>query len=187
MAKRDLTREKIMLAAIDLAKELGVDYVTFPRLAEHFNIKAPSLYNHFSNIHEVRVEAVVYVAKDLFASSKESMANKSPKKALAAFALTYQEIARKYHYIYVLIDIVPLETREILLEITQAVSDLIDEQLETFDLTAEEVLQYNRMFFSIVRGYTTLNNNGNFNAPNSPTDDSYTWMIDHFLDQLPEK
>lgn len=46
MARIALTRDKIVQATIELAGKIGLSNVSFPRLAEYFGIKAPSLYNH---------------------------------------------------------------------------------------------------------------------------------------------
>ena len=53
MARIALTSDKIVQATIKLASEIGLSNVSFPRLAEYFGIKAPSLYNHFKNMEEV--------------------------------------------------------------------------------------------------------------------------------------
>lgn len=63
MARIALTRDKIVQATIKLASEIDSN-VSFPRLAEYFGIKAPSLYNHFKNMEEVRVATAVYLQKN---------------------------------------------------------------------------------------------------------------------------
>ena len=48
MARIALTRDKIVQATIELAGKIGLSNVSFPRLAEYFGIKAPSLYKRIS-------------------------------------------------------------------------------------------------------------------------------------------
>lgn len=55
MAKRNLTKAKILESARNLAEELGVQQLTFQNLAVDLGIKYPSLYNHFKNIAEVKM------------------------------------------------------------------------------------------------------------------------------------
>ena len=55
MAKRNLTKAKILESARNLAEELGVQQLTFQNLAVDLGIKHPSLYNHFKNIAEVKM------------------------------------------------------------------------------------------------------------------------------------
>lgn len=51
--KRNLTKEKIIEASFLLADEIGLNQITFQKIAEKLDIKYPSLYNHFANIEEL--------------------------------------------------------------------------------------------------------------------------------------
>ena len=57
--KRNLTKEKIIKAAFILADEIGINQLTFPKLAEKLDIKYPSLYNHFNNMDDLKTEMTV--------------------------------------------------------------------------------------------------------------------------------
>jgi len=46
-------REEIILAALELASENGLQSVSMSRIAEKVRIKAPSLYNHFKSKDEI--------------------------------------------------------------------------------------------------------------------------------------
>ena len=48
--KRNLNKKKIIEATFLVADEVGIDNITFPKIAERLGIKYPSLYNHFDNI-----------------------------------------------------------------------------------------------------------------------------------------
>lgn len=86
MARIALTRDKIVQATIELAGKIGLSNVSFPRLAEYFGIKAPSLYNHFKNMEEVRVATAVYLQKELNCELTHAMVGLTPLAALRAYA-----------------------------------------------------------------------------------------------------
>jgi AcrR family transcriptional regulator len=48
-----LSRERVLLAAVALADEAGIEAVTMRKLAQHLGVEAMSLYNHVPNKDEV--------------------------------------------------------------------------------------------------------------------------------------
>lgn len=82
MQKRNLTKEKIILAALSLADEIGLNQVTFPKLAEKLGIKYPSLYNHFNNIVDLKIGMTVYLLNDLNSSLMKRLIGKSGDEAI---------------------------------------------------------------------------------------------------------
>lgn len=105
MARIALTRDKIVQATIELAGKIGLSNVSFPRLAEYFGIKAPSLYNHFKNMEEVRVATAVYLQKELNYELTHAMVGLTPLAALRAYAESYKKFAEKYEAVYELINV----------------------------------------------------------------------------------
>ncbi|MDM5144872.1 hypothetical protein ICE98_01973 [Lactococcus lactis] len=106
MARIALTRDKIVQATIKLAGKIGLSNVSFPRLAEYFGIKAPSLYNHFKNMEEVRVATAVYLQKELNHELTHAMVGLTPLAALRAYAESYKRFAEKYEAVYELINVI---------------------------------------------------------------------------------
>ena len=51
MPRLGLTADTIIEAAAQMANEIGIDKISIKLLAEKFNIKSPSFYNHFANAH----------------------------------------------------------------------------------------------------------------------------------------
>ena len=54
--KRNLTKQKIIEVTFELADEIGLNKVTFQKIAEKLGIKYPSLYNHFKNMENLKLE-----------------------------------------------------------------------------------------------------------------------------------
>ncbi len=65
------TKEKILIAALELASEQGLGSVSLSQIAEKVGIKKPSLYNHFASKDEIVDELYEYLRKQ----AKEKVAH----------------------------------------------------------------------------------------------------------------
>ena len=65
------TKEKIILATLDLASEYGLKSLSMSQIAEKVGIKKPSLYNHFDSKETLIKEMYEYIRD----KSKEHLAN----------------------------------------------------------------------------------------------------------------
>ena len=83
-----LSRERILMAAIELADEQGIDSLSMRKLADQLGVKAMSLYNHVTNKEDVLDGMVDIVAGKIQTPSlngnwKEAMR----KRAISAHAV----------------------------------------------------------------------------------------------------
>lgn len=186
MAKRDLTKEKIILATIDLANNIGIANVSFPRLAEYFQIKAPSLYNHFKNMMDVKIATSLYLQKILLKELTEQLTGLTAEDALRTYAVVYRNFAIRYTAVYELLNIVPQTNNDELTDINHRILGFVREILHDFSLTSDEIMHASRMFRSMLHGYITMNQLGYFQNKSLPSDKSFYWMVDHFIDNLPK-
>jgi AcrR family transcriptional regulator len=69
------TRRHVVIAAIDLFGRKGFDACTMRDLAAVADIKAPSLYNHFSSKEQILAEAVLYAFGRFFHAVLEPLAD----------------------------------------------------------------------------------------------------------------
>lgn len=65
MPRLGLTADTIIEAAAQMANEIGIDKISIKLLAEKFNIKSPSFYNHFTNLDEIKNGVMLYGWKQL--------------------------------------------------------------------------------------------------------------------------
>ena len=101
---RDLTKEKVVNKAAELANELGsVHQLKLKDLAAALNIKVPSLYNHIEGtdglIYALRVHALIISDENL----RDAMSGKIGSEALWAAAQSYRSFAHANPGIYQLI------------------------------------------------------------------------------------
>ncbi|GBG96822.1 TetR/AcrR family transcriptional regulator [Lactococcus termiticola] len=185
MPRAALTQEKIVQACIELSKEQGLEKVSFPRLAEYFSIKAPSLYNHFKNMGEVRLATAIQLQKELNQELTRAMIGKKPIAALETYALTYKSFAEKYSEVYDLLNIIHESDSPELEEIAIENIRLIRVTLENFKLTDEEIYHRSRLFRSSLHGFITLSRLGYFQKA-YPAEDSFDYMLKQLLGDLGE-
>jgi len=183
MPRAALNQEKIIQACIELSKEQGLDKVSFPRLAEHFSIKAPSLYNHFKNMGEVRLATAIWLQKELNQELTRSMIGKTPIEALRAYALTYKAFAEKYSEVYDLLNIIHKSDSPELQEISIENIRLIRLTLENFKLSDEEIYHRSRFFRSSLHGYITLSRLGYFQKSYTP-ESTFDYIVEQLLADL---
>lgn len=184
MARIALNKEKIVKATIEIAGQLGLNNVSFPRLAEYFNIKAPSLYNHFKNMEEVRVATSVHLQEVLNHKLTRAMVGLTPIDALHAYAESYREFAEEYAPVYELINVIhQMDNQELILLANENIR-LIRRSLENFGLSEEDIFHRSRMFRSTLHGFITLSQLGYFQYSDIPRDESFAYMLDKLLGDL---
>ncbi|RZI49524.1 TetR/AcrR family transcriptional regulator [Lactococcus kimchii] len=182
MARIALNREKIVQATIELAGRIGLANVSFPRLAEYFGIKAPSLYNHFKNMDEVRVATAVYLQQELNYELTHAMVGLTPLDALRAYAESYKKFAEKYEAVYELANVIHQTNNEELEALAKENIRLVRRSLENFDLSEDENFHISRMFRSTLHGFITLTQLGYFrNSDSTPREESFEYMLDQLL------
>lgn len=184
MKKRDLTKEKIVLTFIELAKTIGIDNVSFPRVAEALEIKPPSLYNHFNNINDLKIHTAIYLQEQLKQELMSKLIGKTKKDALKSYALVYYEFAKEYTHVYELLNTIKIYDNDQLLAIGKDNILIISTIIETFGLKPIDVLVASRTFRSILHGYISLSQLGYFPQTDISIDDSFDLIIDNFINTI---
>ncbi len=80
MKKRNLSQEKIIDCFRELAEEMDVQQITFQHLAKRLDIKAPSLYNHFKNIRDVKTALTAKLLQELNDQLRRALVEKAVRK-----------------------------------------------------------------------------------------------------------
>lgn len=184
MAKRDLSKEKIILATIEIANKIGINKVSFPRLAEYFDIKPPSLYNHFKNMDDVRIATAIYLENILFNRLSDNLIGLPPTEALNMYAHIYSNFATEYASVYELLNIVPRVDNDELSAVNHSIFNFISRIIANFGMPADDTIHASRMFRSILHGYITMNQLGYYRTLPQSSNDSFEWMVKQFIASL---
>lgn len=159
---RDLTKEKVVHKAVELANELGsVQQLRLKDLAAALNIKVPSLYNHVKGaeglIYALRVHAHTVSGKQL----RDAMAGKIGEEALWAAAQGYRAFAHANPGIYPLI--IPVgEPGSEIDKLGWDTISLLLLILGSIGLAGDEALHAIRGFRSLLHGFVALELAGGF-------------------------
>ncbi|GAB2907593.1 TetR/AcrR family transcriptional regulator [Streptomyces heilongjiangensis] len=93
MPRTGLTAERVVVAAADLADEVGFENVTLSALARRFGVKDASLYSHVRNLQDLRTRVTLLAAGEMIERIADAVAGRAGKDALAAFAGAYRAYA----------------------------------------------------------------------------------------------
>ena len=89
------TKEKIILATLDLAAEYGLKSLSMSQIAEKVGIKKPSLYNHFDSKEALIKEMYEYIrgkSKMQLTGTDQSNTNKSAYDLLYDSVMNYKNL-----------------------------------------------------------------------------------------------
>lgn len=183
MQKRNLTKEKIIQAAFSLADEIGLNQVTFPKLAETLGIKYPSLYNHFNNMDNLKIGMTIYLLKDLNSVLMKRLIGKSGESAIRQFAYAYREFAFENKTAYGLFMNIPSTENEEVYCLAKETTSIIYQILEFYIKDKIQLAHKGRTLRSLLHGFVSLYSFGYFHGEVN-LDESFQSMIDDFIFSL---
>lgn len=186
MQKRNLTKEKIIQVAFLLADEIGLNQVTFPKIAEKLSIKYPSLYNHFNNMDDLKIEMTVYLLNKLNLKLMQKLIGKSGADAVREFAYVYRDFAFENETAYGLFMNIPSTEDEEVNRLARETTGIIRQVLNFYIKDETHLIHKSRALRSFLHGFISLKFLGYFqNAANS--EDSFQLMVEDFILSLPRK
>lgn len=180
MQKRNLTKEKIIQVAFLLADEIGLNQVTFPKIAEKLDIKYPSLYNHFTNMDNLKIEMTVYLLNELNLKLMQRLIGKSGEDAIREFAYVYRDFAFKNKTAYGLfINILSTEDEEVR-RLVKETTGIIHQVLDFYIKDETHLIHKSRALRSFLHGFVSLSSLGYFQNE-VDLEDSFQLMIGDFI------
>lgn len=184
MQKRNLTKEKIIQAAFSLADEIGLNQVTFPKLAEKIGIKYPSLYNHFNNMGDLRIGMTLYLLNDLNSGLMKRLVGKSGETAIREFAHAYKDFAFENKTAYELFMNIPSTGDEEVFSLVKETSNIIYQILDFYIKDRTQLVHKGRTFRSLLHGFVSLYSFGYLHGEVN-LEESFQSMLDDFIKSLP--
>lgn len=180
---RDLTKEKVVQKAAELANELGsVHQLKLKDLATALNIKTPSLYNHVKGADGLIEALRIYALTTLDDAIREAIAGKIGIEALWASAQTYRAFAHANQGIYPLVipaaqagtdaDRIGWQTVSLLLLV-----------LGSLGLEGDQALHVVRGFRSLLHGFVSLELAGGFGL-DLDLEQSFRQLFDAYINGL---
>lgn len=178
--KRNLTKEKIIQTTFLLADEIGLNQISFPKIAEKLNIKYPSLYNHYENIEDLKIKMTIYFLNNLNSELMKRLIGKSGDNAIREFSDVYREFAIKNKSGYRLYMNIPSTENEEVKRLSKEINTMIHRILEFYNEDDEFITHKSRALRSLLHGFVSLSSHGYFQTP-VDLKESFKVMIDDFI------
>jgi AcrR family transcriptional regulator len=178
--KRNLTKDKIIQLAFSLADEIGLNQVTFQKIAEKLDIKYQSLYNHFDNMDDLKSKMTVYLFGELNTKLMNKLIGKSSDVAIREFAYVYKDFAFENRTAYELFITIPTLANEETYRLAKETNNIIHQVLRSYIGDDTLVIHKSRELRSLLHGFVSMVFLGYFHG-DANLDDSFDFMIDDFL------
>lgn len=183
MQKRNLTKDKIIQTALSLADEIGLNQVTFPKLAEKLEIKYPSLYNHFANMDDLKNGMILYLYTELNTRLMMGLIGKSGEEAIREYACVFRDFAFEHRAAYGLFMSIPGRNNEQVTALSHETNEIINRILSFYNLDHESQVHKSRALRSLVHGFISMVFLGYFRA-DVDVEDSFQTMLNDFISTL---
>ena len=181
-----LDRASIVKAAAELVDTQGLEEVTLGKLASHFNVRVPSLYNHIDGLSGLRRELALFAIQEIVKKMGQAVMGKAGDDAIIAFASTFRTFIKEHPGLYATVLRAPSPDDAELQAASQELIDIILRVLSFYGLREDDALHAVRALRSIVHGFATLENAGGFEMPLA-RDESFRRLIDMFLASIKGK
>ncbi len=181
MARRGLTRERVVKAAIELIEDEGLHSFSLRELAGRLHIKAASLYNHIKNIDELQTEIGFYAISELKRAETEAIAGKSREKAVEALAEAYRDFGKSRPELYKVILSLPMVKNDALQTAAGDIVEPIMTALGGYGLSTTQKMHLQRVLRSVMHGFISQEEAGCFRHFPVDVSDSYREAIRGFI------
>lgn len=177
MPRAGLTREKVIEAAVQLANEHGLSYVTITTIAEHFGIKKPSLYNHIESQEDIKKSLMIYGWTHGIEPLSEQIQTDDAHEALRQYANLFYKYAIENPGVFeAMLWYNKYENPE-LVQATEKLYDFFFAQTDKLKITREAANHLLRTYRAFLEGFSLLVIHNSFGNPIS-IEESFNLSID---------
>lgn len=180
MPRMKLDVQMIIQAAADIADKEGLNEVTLASLSKKLGIRSPSLYNHVDGLNGVRHKLALYGMNQLNEALTYAAIGRSQDEAIYEIAQAYIRFAREHPGLYDALVRMPDWNHEETNKVARVPVDLLVRVLQAYGLVGDAAIHTVRGLHSLLHGFASLEQTGNFNIPIDP-DYSLQLLIDFFL------
>lgn len=182
--RRRLNRDSVIAKAAAIADDTGSpDAVSLTALAQALHIRTPSLYNHISNLKDLRHGLTLYGVKLLLEELRQASMGLVGRPALEAVADGYRRFAQAHPGLYPLTVSAPDADDEALTALAQELLQLLLLLLASIGLQGDDAVHAIRGFRAILHGFVTLEVAGGYEMP-LDREESFRRLVATFLDGL---
>jgi hypothetical protein len=180
MKKRNLTRQQIIEFSFEYAKKKHWKDLNLKMIAEHFDVKTPSLYNHIESIDDLLGDLRAKTISELGLALSKSILGVSGKEAIKAISHSYRSFAKSHPGVYDLTIEAPINNENH----KKAAEELLETLLALYKgLPKKQAIQKIRILRSMLHGFVSLENGKGFGLPVG-IDETFELMVNQYLVEL---
>ena len=151
---KGLTREKIVLAAIEVLKKNDFKDFSLRMLAESLDVKAASLYKHFKSMDELTIAVALKVYEEFEALEQEAVSNaKTRQEAVMALAMAYKDFAYAHVSFYQLLLVLPKVDDEEMKHITDKIFAPVQRIIKLYNMDSESNAHWTYIYMATIVGF----------------------------------
>lgn len=184
MAKKGLTKEIIIKAAMSQIEENGLASFSLRNLASSLKIQVSSLYNHIQGQNELLAEVGLRAVDMLTELEEKAIIGKQKEEALFALADAYRMFAKEHTELYRIIMGVHTLNIPVLEVAAEKIAKPILRVISDYEIEADMKIHYQRVLRSVMHGFFAHENSGGFSSSSVNKDVSYQLAIDCIATQL---
>ncbi|PKW10791.1 transcriptional regulator, TetR family [Streptomyces sp. 1222.5] len=164
MARAGLSGERVVVAAAELADEVGFERVTLSALARRFGVRDASLYSHVRGMEDLRARLALHAGGELIDRIAVAVAGRAGKEALAAFAGAYRAYALRHPGRYAATQIRVDQSLVAGTPALRRTAEITYGMLRGYGLEEPDLTDAVRLLRSTFHGYCALESTGGFGA-----------------------
>ena len=181
MAKKGLTKDQIIEAAVALIGENGYDEFSLRTLAAKLGVQPASLYNHVDGIDDISTGIALMASEQMRHALSEVIDGKAHDEAFVDAALAYRRFAQENPEIYKALVHMPLSHDENVRKAGLQSFRPLRELINGYGLERHDAINFSRGLRSVMHGFIELTNNGFMQKDYVTRDESYLAIIESYL------
>lgn len=180
MSRKAIDTSKILLKAVEIADQEGVEALSLASLAKGLGIKPPSLYNHIESLSALRQQMALYGTDQLCEAMRAAAETAEGDQAVMAISLAYVNFVRSHPGLYEALSMAPDTADPAFQAAGRRVVDLVVQALDVYSLEASLQIHLVRGLRSMLHGFASIEQKKGFGMPELP-DESFQIMVKTFL------
>lgn len=184
MPNNKLTKEKIIAAALKMTEESQDGSFSLRELSKNLDVKAASLYNHFTGSAQIQEETALRIAGMLNEVLQKATEGKERDAAFLAGATAYRTFADEHPGLYTALIHMPASNDDNIVKAAYDSYAPMREIIWSFGKNKTDTLHFLRSFRAAMHGFVELTANHFMHDGIATKDETYLVMINSFLNTL---
>lgn len=183
MVRNNISKQLIIETCAKLVNKVGLENLSLKMIAQELNIKSPSLYNHFSNLKDIKKNLMLYGWQQLEEKMIDSAVGVSKYEAIKNMCYTFYDYAINNKGIFETILWYNKYDNEEAMRVTKRLYELIFKVASTLNISEENTRHIIRTVRSFLEGFVLLVNNNSFGNP-IPIKESFDVSLDIIINGI---